>query len=226
LSRKHGASSEANPLDQHFTPKPLAMAITEYLWAFGSTVNQVIEPSAGDGAFIAPIAQLFYGRLIAVEFDRKLAPKLRSVVKKETGGTGKVIIGDWEHVAKTNPILKRDGSTRRIIIGNPPFKLAERHIRAGAKLLIDNELQAHLLRLNFLGGKKRLKSRFWKDCGLYAVAPIIPRPSFSDDGRTDGTEYSVFVFKKGFTGTPQIADHIVWTPAYSKKAPKKVKKTA
>lgn len=90
------------------------------------------------------------------------------------------------------------------IIGNPPFTGAEAHVEhalAHAHIGV-----AFLLRLAFLASAKRMK--------LFRAHPpefvwILPeRPSFSGGG-TDSTDYAIFIWRRGFAGTPQL-DWLPW----------------
>lgn len=83
------------------------------------------------------------------------------------------------------------------IITNPPFNIAEQIIK---KSLNDVEIGGYvvmLLRLNFFGGKARMK--FWNEVGLPKYAFVHHRRlSFTDDGNTDSIEYAHFVWQKGY----------------------------
>lgn len=81
-----------------------------------------------------------------------------------------------------------------IIITNPPFHLAQEFIQ---KALSEVKIWWYvimLLRLNFIGGKKR--QTFWDKNKLYAIYAHNKRMKFTDWGWTDSIEYGHFVRKK------------------------------
>lgn len=73
-----------------------------------------------------------------------------------------------------------------VAIGNPPYNLALDFIKT-ARAQADHVL--FLLRLNFLGSKRR--QSFWAE-HMPDVYVLPNRPSFTIDGGTDATEYAWF----------------------------------
>ena len=76
-----------------------------------------------------------------------------------------------------------------LIFTNPPFSIAQEFIEHSlprAKCVV------MLLRINFLGSKKRYD--FWKKHPLDALYVLSKRPSFTGKG-TDATEYAWFVWQ-------------------------------
>ena len=94
-----------------------------------------------------------------------------------------------------------------LIIGNPPFNRAEAiianllHVTAGTPL-------AFLLRVGFLAGPRCKPGRLFERHPVGYIAPIYPRPSFTDDGRTDASEYALFVF--GAVCEIGVGSPIIW----------------
>lgn len=77
-----------------------------------------------------------------------------------------------------------------LILTNPPFSLAKEFIEHS---LPKAKTVMMLLRLNFLGSKKR--HSWWLDNKPDALYILSGRPSFTGDG-TDATEYAWFVWDK------------------------------
>lgn len=79
-------------------------------------------------------------------------------------------------------------------IGNPPYSLAaefvERALQFAPRVVF-------LLRLNFLGSKKRIE--FYDRVGVPDVYVITPRPSFTGGGN-DACEYGWFDFRREWRG--------------------------
>lgn len=99
-----------------------------------------------------------------------------------------------------------EGRIFDVIIGNPPYSLAEQFIRHALSLAPEVHF---LLRLNFLEGQKR--RAFWKEHPVSHVAVLSRRPSFTGKG-TDATAYAVFVWKPRLTraAAPATLTHLDW----------------
>lgn len=88
-----------------------------------------------------------------------------------------------------------------LILGNPPYALAEKWIKAALTLLPANHEKrprsdgnvAFLLRLAFLEGQKRRDDLFRRH-PFRSVAICSKRPSFQADGRTNATAFGFFVW--------------------------------
>jgi hypothetical protein len=80
-----------------------------------------------------------------------------------------------------------------LIVGNPPYAVAEAHIRHALALSARyGSAVAFLLRVNFLGSKERFA--FWRDHPPTLVSVLSERPSFFGTG-TDASEYAFFVWR-------------------------------
>lgn len=82
-----------------------------------------------------------------------------------------------------------------IIISNPPFDLAMEFIEHSLELANDNGFVIFLLRLNFLGSKKR--NKFLSNNMPSMIFVHSRRMSFTDSSSTDSIEYAHFVWQKG-----------------------------
>ena len=82
-----------------------------------------------------------------------------------------------------------------LIISNPPYTVALDFVQKALLDVKDGGFVSYLLRLNFFGSQSRKKffNQFMpKYCFVHSK-----RPSFTLDGKTDGTEYATFVWQKG-----------------------------
>lgn len=188
--------------DFYPTPAPLAVAICKRLSEVLPVGHfDVIEPSAGSGAFVRPLRELWgLQPLIAIDIEPDV-PALQAA------GADDIIKADWVQWVRS---YKIDGPT--LVIGNPPFSLAHEHISAGLDYLLPGSHICFLLKLNFFGGKEREKA-FWRQGQLRYLIPIIGRPSFVKGAMAsnDTNEYGVFVWEVGFSGKPVILfPHIIW----------------
>ena len=89
----------------------------------------------------------------------------------------------------------KDDSRRGCIVTNPPFSLAlefcDHAIKHAPNVFM-------LLRLNFLASKKRRE--WWNAHKPDALFVLSERPSFTDDGKTDATDYAWFYWGKVHKG--------------------------
>ncbi len=211
MSRARAASDRV-PLDAYQTPDQLAVAICDRLHRVVTSPSEIMEPSAGAGAFVrAARARWPDAHVAAVDID----PGYRGAL--EQAGAHIVLADDWTVFARALANMQAEDGPERLVLGNPPFRQAQAHVEAALEWLRDGDRLAFLLRINFLGAKERVS--FWRRPGLEWMAPIAPRPSFglNKHGKpgSDGTEYAVFCWRKGFRGSPRIARPITWQPPRS-----------
>lgn len=100
-----------------------------------------------------------------------------------------------------------------LIVGNPPYSLAEEFVRKSLSLVDSyNGYVFFLLRLAFLESKKRYFGLF-KEHPPMKVWVLSRRPSFftTKEGRktTDALSYAMFLWKKGWEGTTEL-DWLYW----------------
>lgn len=99
--------------------------------------------------------------------------------------------------------LWAENRTFDLIIGNPPYKHAQRFAELAMALLAPGGHLTFLLRLAFLEGQGRAKS-IWRDMPPHTVAVATRRPSFTGNGKTDATAYAQFHFVKGHRGMTNL----------------------
>ena len=99
-----------------------------------------------------------------------------------------------------------------LIMGNPPYSLAEEFVRKSYRLLEEKGQVFFLLRLAFLESKKRHFGLF-TDHPPKRVYVLSRRPSFftTKDGSktTDALSYAMFLWQKGWTGKTEL-DWLYW----------------
>lgn len=94
---------------------------------------------------------------------------------------------------------ERRVQTWDLVIGNPPYNLAEQFIRRSMDLLVDGGYLLFLLRLNYLESQTRGYG-LWREYPPCRVGVYINRPSFTGDGHTDPTGYMACLWQKGYRG--------------------------
>jgi len=159
-----------SPLDFYETPKEAVDALFDNIDI--SNVHSILDPAAGSGALIRGIENCV---VTAVDIDNRHGASLEKI-------TPNVWLGDF---LETNP---KALGYHSIVLANPPYYLAEEFVKH-SMLFCDNGY--FLLRLNFLGSAKRKK---WLKMTRPNIKVLSKRPSFTGDGRTDGTEYAWFHF--------------------------------
>jgi predicted RNA methylase len=185
--------------DEYLTPFNLASELTgllakEHGFDFGK--SRVLEPSAGNGAFVSAVLE-FWPRssgVVAVEKNEKFRTALESL------NPSQIVIGSYEDF---EPERKFD-----LIIGNPPYSLAESHIRRMMGHVAPNGAVAILLRSAFLNSAKR--AEFWSLYPPNWIYALVQRPSFSEGG-SDSTEYSFFIWWRS-----QIKNDSADSPSWSR----------
>jgi SAM-dependent methyltransferase len=90
-----------------------------------------------------------------------------------------------------------------MIVGNPPYQLAEEFVMRSLELLKSGGAVCFLLRLAFMESQGRYDRMFSGNARPGAIFPLVERPSFTGDGRTDATAYAVFVWYHEFLMRPR-----------------------
>ncbi len=206
--------------DFYPTDPRLCRAVCRWLRATIGKVSLIVEPSAGDGPFIVATQESFPEALVTLAVEPNPGPNLVARAGEPT---------TW--VQRWEDDLLAPWHWDTLVVGNPPFELAERHIalalmRIGhhAARAPERRWLAFVLRASMLAGDERFRTLYddaprpglFGDTaapgGLRYVRHLVPRPSFSDDGGTDGAEYVLAVWQAGWHG-PYEGGWLNWRPA-------------
>lgn len=195
-------------LDVYETPIELACEIinniTQYLNLHETPV--ILEPSCGSGAFIKACKRKWPNSHIHGIDVRPLGFEAL-----QAGASAWTQI-EWEKFIYYETYGENDID---LILGNPPYSLAQKHIELALDRVKKGGYVAFLLRINFLASRKRFE--FFNKNPLFALFPICGRPSFKN-GTTDQTEYGMFVWYKDTHGVVRSACpgevklHHIWSP--------------
>ena len=134
----------------------------------------ILEPSVGGGAFVRAC--------------REVWPDIQEIHGCDVDG-GAAGLDDCRRYYVGDFIESESWCKYDLIIGNPPYRHAEEHIRHALTLLAPGGVCAMLLRVGFMGSKKR--RAFFADYPVRRMDVLRPRPSFTNGG-TDSSEYGVF----------------------------------
>ena len=139
----------------------------------------ILEPSAGNGAIIEAIrANGYMNHIHAIEIREEEQEALLRHADS-------IAIQDY---------MNTDSKEKfNVIIGNPPFSLAQEFIEKSLEILHPEGKLIFLLRTNFLESKKRFE--WWQDKLPTRLYVLSSRPSFTGKG-TDATSYSWFIWEK------------------------------
>jgi hypothetical protein len=157
-------------LDRYYTPDTLARQCLElHTWIEG----RVLEPHVGGGAFARALAEHKEAELTVGDIDPD-APGLALSNRSYVGDFLEVTGGyDW-------------------VIGNPPYRHAELHVRHALRLATR---VGFLLRLAFLESQRRRP--LWNEHPPSCIWVLSKRPSFTSNNRTDATAYAWFFWEQG-----------------------------
>lgn len=153
----------------------------------------ICDPGAGNGV---------WGRALREKFPHAMLDGVELQPLDKPGWYDSWYIGDY---LKYEPfIYKYD-----LIIGNPPYSLAEEFICHSMDLLSDYGVLIFLLRLSFLESKSRVRGLF-KEFPPSNVFVSASRISFTGDGKNDDQAYAVFWWTKRKTQNWFIGSWLDW----------------
>ncbi len=184
--------------DAYMTPDPLALAICRKIAIVLGAVHppaRIVDVGAGQGAFCRAARAVWpEAKIAAIE----LHGENESVCL--TAGANKFIAADFLS-------LPREAlATVDLIVSNPPYSLATKFAAHALDALKDrpDATVAFLVSGNFRASAMR-----WRQPdGLFTSfpwlesMPVVPRPSFTADGKTERTEYEVVIWRIGWTQHP------------------------
>jgi len=163
-------------LDRYYTPAAVAEACVS--WLPIEDAAQVLEPHGGGGAFWRALVRK--GHAVDVLDVDPMAP-VWDCQLHQPGGP----VAPRRHVQEF--LSWTPGKAFHWVIGNPPYRDAELHVRKA--LEVSRRHVCFLLRLGFLESQERFP--FWSSSPLRHVFVLSRRPSFDGMG-TDATAYGFF----------------------------------
>jgi hypothetical protein len=167
-------------------------------------VRTALEPTCGDGAIIRSVESWTkdpaHWEPAVAEAPRWTGVELRSNALADPRPESLIEHHEGVDFRRWAEDAEAAGRTFGLVLGNPPFNLAEEIIRASMKV---SDVVAMLLRVGFLGSDERVD--FFRGVGANPALRVLPdRPSFTADGKTDSSTYAWFVW-----GHPLIAGNFI-----------------
>lgn len=150
--------------------------------------QRVLDPGAGSGAW-GQIARDFFPMTYLTGCELRDVPKPPDYNEWLVGDFTKLYEGLFP--------------TFHLIMGNPPFSLAEEFVKVGMPLLHKGGHLIFLLRLAFLEGQRR-RNDLYRVTPPKAVWVCSKRPSFQEDGKTNATAFAAFVWQQGYEGPTEV----------------------
>ncbi len=217
LGNTMGGDRPRNADDAYYTPDALALAITARLRETIGPVDLIVEPSAGGGAFVRAALKAWPSTpIVGIE---------PNATNAGISGAVSLLAATWEdagafvrdNLGAARFLAEVDGREPSVLIlGNPPFLLAEEHVRIALDRLGHGDAEepkprhlCFLLRASFLAGAARSKGLHMTTGGLRYVWHVAGRPSFTGNGKTDGAEYCVCTWQAGYRG-PYEGGWLTW----------------
>lgn len=180
-SRPDHTTGERDGLDRYYTPDSVARDLVGYLPPMRDAM--VLEPSVGGGSWVRALRGLAEPPAFIIGLD----------IDPGAPGLG---ICDVKKVGDFIGTARMEGYDA--VVGNPPYRVAEEHVRHALTLA---PVVAFLLRLAFLEGAGR--AVFWREHPASRVVVLSRRPSFTGSG-TDSCAYGFFVWDEAHDGPTEL----------------------
>lgn len=202
----HTATAPTTPedLSQWFTPRDLATDLVE--WAGIKDTPQVtgppfvLEPSAGDGAFVEPL--LLAGcRVVANDID----PKMVARMTERFGNHPGLITLEVSDFIDLGSNVGRAPPQFDWVVLNPPYENGQDTAHIALACEIGQRVLA-LVRTPALHGVERYE-RIWSRYPVAKVAILPARPSFFLAGKATGGprhDFCAVVIDKGHVGPARV----------------------
>jgi len=210
-----GRGTEREEDEQYFTRYPVALGICEALHGYGiAAAGKILEPSAGTGAFVSAAAEVWRPETIVYN-DINTDLMLRDHLLR-AGSHAQFTIAQ-----QSDFLLMPSTGDYDLVVGNPPYSEAEKHIRKALTMIHEDGFVAFLLRVNFLAGIERTAG-LWAEHPHEFMGVLDKRPKFVDGYRinkkgkrvkkgTDSCEYAVFVWRKERPEYEPVTRWIQWS---------------
>lgn len=179
-----------------FYPTPLGHARAalafwrDRLWDGRLEIHRALDPGCGSG---------IWGQALRIELGNQTW-LMGCDIRSDLGIKGWYDLV-YDRCDFTAAGFRPVGGAFDLVIGNPPFSHAEAFVRKSLTLVRTGGWVAFLLRQNFSGSGARIP--LWGAMPYKARANFSNRPSFTNNGRTDASEYSMYFWQRGWQDVPR-----------------------
>lgn len=178
--------SASRPGDTYYTPDWAVMQCLDLVLPVvlgGKTPRTILEPGAGDGAFVRRLLEQYpRAKITALDIDPKAGPWP----------------GCFEQYQCADFLQADYLAPCDLVVGNPPFTLALEFCLASLAL---SKNVVFLVRQGFLSSARR--SAFFRAHPPAHVFILTKRPSFTG-GQTDTADYCFGAWSSEFSGATQL----------------------
>lgn len=182
--------------DFYPTPLPLCEKIVSSIVAEFPMGGRVLDPGCGNGHFGVAIKHHFPDcHLVGIDTVDRLSGTMYASVYDE------FIIGDYTRPGTVGLFGKSTGKDFELVIGNPPFKHAQRFVEI-SHAICRNQI-VFLLKLAFLEGQYRAEY-FWPKYPPNDVFVLDARVSWDGSGKSNDQAHAVYNWEKKY---PPIFGH-------------------
>jgi len=143
----------------------------------------VLEPGCYDGPFLKAFQKAWTGKAPLCMTGVDIVPK------PENFDTS---IAEYEQLDYLNLSQKnKDFLKSEVIIGNPPFALAEQFLKTSHELIERNGMIGLVLQMGFLGSRERIS--LFEEYKPKEVHVLAPRLGFIREGKKNGTDMREYI---------------------------------
>lgn len=185
-------------LDYYPTPHALAVAALDLATQFlPEPPGAILDPGCGKGEWSRAVRQFWPDAFFwGVDLSRE----------RLTACAG------YDALSHMNYLDFSAGRQFPLIVGNPPYNVAEAFVWRSLDHLTEDGVLVFLLRHAFLatqGRYERMYSPLKGKARPFLVTVCSQRPSFTGDGNTDSTEYTLYFWRKQSARACQI-EWVMW----------------
>jgi hypothetical protein len=185
----------ARDLFDHYPTEDIhVFPVLQTMYDMGVRAQRILDPGAGRGVYGAWAREFWPdAEIVGVELREDAHPH----PKYDRWITGSFL----------DTHVRAQLGTFDLVIGNPPYIVAEAFLRASWELMNDTAWMMQLLRISFLAGIKRQADLYKVMCPNYVYVDC-KRPSFTGNGRTDAIEYAFMIWNKAVRPSTFVGDFI------------------
>ena len=186
-----------------FYPTPIEIcraSIIEYTRGIlnTNTTKLVLDPGAGDGVWGKAFTK-YHNKLFGYKYEIT-GVELRDCSQPTYRDQWYNKVPYYDCWYNNTDFLTWESEKKfDIILGNPPYKYAEKFLFKCFDLLAPGGTLFFLLRLSFLESKRRYKLLYSK-CPPVYVSVSTRRISFTGNQKSDNTAYAIYYWEKGYDG--------------------------